>query len=85
MKIQSKTESLIESITNVAVGYGVALVSQIIVFPWFGIHIRLRDNIAIGIIFTIISVLRSFCMRRLFNWFSEKYVNKLLEEGNGRQ
>jgi hypothetical protein len=63
---QTRKASLVESLLNVAIGYGVALASQIIVFPWFGINIPLSSNIAIGVIFTVISIGRSFAIRRLF-------------------
>ena len=66
---QSKKHSFAESLFNVAVGYGIALASQILVFPLFGIHIPLHDNILIGIIFTVISICRSYALRRLFNWY----------------
>ena len=35
---QSRLMSLVEAVTNVAVGYGLAVVTQIIVFPWFGLE-----------------------------------------------
>jgi hypothetical protein len=36
------------------------------VFPWFGINIPLSSSAAIGLIFTVISIARSFAVRRLF-------------------
>jgi hypothetical protein len=42
---QSRTHSLIEALVNVAIGYGIAVAAQIIVFPIFGVHISLRQNI----------------------------------------
>jgi putative effector of murein hydrolase len=63
---QSRRLSLIEAITNVAVGYVLAVITQIVVFPWFGIHPSLGENLAIGSIFTGISLLRSYALRRLF-------------------
>ncbi len=63
---QTHKASLAESLLNVAVGYGVALASQIVVFPWFGISIPLSSNLAIGLIFTAVSIVRSFAVRRLF-------------------
>jgi len=63
---QTRKASLVESLLNVAIGYGVALASQLIVFPWFGINIPLSSNVAIGLIFTVISIGRSFAIRRLF-------------------
>jgi len=76
MQIQTKTVSLIESIANVVIGYGVALISQIIIFPIYGIDISLKTNIAIGIWFTLISIIRSFIVRRIFNKMSESKLAK---------
>jgi hypothetical protein len=64
--MQSRRQSLIEAITNVAVGYALAVLTQIVVFPWFGLQIPLRDNLAIGAMFVMISLLRSYALRRLF-------------------
>lgn len=66
MTKQTKRASLAESLLNVAIGYGIALASQIIVFPWFGINVSLSANIGIGAVFTVISIVRSFVVRRLF-------------------
>nr|WP_217361160.1 hypothetical protein [Aliiroseovarius sp. xm-g-7] len=57
---------MVEAITNVAVGYLLAVITQIVVFPWFGIHPSLGENLAIGSIFTGISLVRSYALRRLF-------------------
>jgi len=65
--MQTKTQSAIESCLNVAIGYLVALASQLAVFPMFGINIPLSDNIAIGAWFTVISIIRSYAVRRMFN------------------
>jgi hypothetical protein len=63
---QTKKASWTEVCLNTAIGYGIALISQIVVFPWFGIHIPFHDNILIGLIFTVISIARGFFIRRLF-------------------
>ena len=63
---QSRRLSLVEAFTNVAVGYVLAVITQIMVFPWFGIHPSLGENLAIGSIFTGISLVRSYALRRLF-------------------
>jgi hypothetical protein len=65
--MQLKRHSLLESVVNVVVGYGVALLSQLIIFPVFGLKVSLRDNVLIGVFFTIISIIRSYLLRRLFN------------------
>jgi hypothetical protein len=63
---QSRLMSLAESIANVVVGYGLALVTQLIVFPWFGIAASFAEHLAIGAAFTVVSILRSYLLRRLF-------------------
>jgi hypothetical protein len=63
---QSRTMSLVESVTNVAVGYGVAVVTQILIFPIFGLHTTLAQNLKMGALFTIVSIVRSFALRRVF-------------------
>ena len=63
---QSRLMSLVEAITNVVVGYGVAVAAQLVVFPWFGLPARVVDALGIGAIFTLVSVARSFALRRLF-------------------
>ena len=64
---QTKLGSLIESLMNIIIGYGVALLSQIMVFPMFDIHVPLRTNLGIGAWFTAISLVRSYVIRRWFN------------------
>lgn len=68
--MQAKYHSMMESVANVAVGYGVALASQLVIFPIYGIHISISTNIYIGIWFTVISIIRSYIMRRVFNRFT---------------
>jgi hypothetical protein len=63
---QSRAVSLVEAVANVAVGYGVAVVTQILIFPWFGLHTTLAQNLQMGGIFSAISILRSFLLRRFF-------------------
>ncbi|KAA8607564.1 hypothetical protein AL036_10310 [Salipiger aestuarii] len=63
---QSRLMSLIESVANVAVGYGVAVATQILIFPVFGLHTTLAQNLKMGAIFTIVSIARSFALRRVF-------------------
>ncbi len=64
---QSRAQSMIESAANVVIGYMVALGSQLVVFPMFGVHLPLQDNLLIGLWFTAISLVRSYFVRRWFN------------------
>ena len=65
--MQSRWMSLIEAVTNIVVGYGLAVLTQIIVFPLFGLHASLSENLLIGCVFVGVSLVRSFAIRRLFN------------------
>ena len=58
--------SLAESLANIAIGYGVAVVTQMVVFPLFGMTPSLGENLAIGAIFTMVSLVRGYCLRRAF-------------------
>lgn len=57
---QTRLGSLIEALMNIAVGYGVAVLSQIAIFPIFGIRVPLSTNLWIGAWFTVISLVRSY-------------------------
>ena len=70
MKIgQSRKGSIMEAYCNVVVGYWIAFATQVITFPLFGLHASLGDNLGIGLIFTVVSLVRSYCLRRFFNWW----------------
>ena len=65
--MQTKYQSLIESLTNILIGYLTALLSQVIIFPLFDIDVTFQDNLLIGLYFTIMSLARSYLVRRYFN------------------
>ncbi len=64
---QTRRGSLIEAGANILIGYGIAVGSQLVVFPWFGIHVSFSTNIWIGVWFTAISLVRQYVLRRWFN------------------
>ena len=63
---QSRLMSLVESLANVLVGYGVAVITQMAVFPLFGLAVTVTENLLIGLIFTAVSIVRSYALRRGF-------------------
>jgi hypothetical protein len=63
---QSRLMSLLEAVANVVVGYILAIATQILIFPVFGLHATLTQNLKIGALFTFVSIARSFALRRLF-------------------
>lgn len=65
--MQTRIGSLFESAVNIVIGYFVALISQLLVFPMFGIDVPLSTNLWIGAWFTVISLVRSYVIRRWFN------------------
>jgi membrane protein implicated in regulation of membrane protease activity len=77
---QSRLESLIESIVNILIGYFVALGSQLIVFPLVGIHVALSTNLLIGLWFTVVSLVRSYIIRRWFNQRLRKAAHRMAQE-----
>ncbi|WP_146256064.1 DUF7220 family protein [Aestuariivirga litoralis] len=65
--MQSRWMSLVEATTNIVVGYCLAVLTQVIVFPLFGLSVSLGENLGIGAVFTVISLVRSYILRRIFN------------------
>ena len=63
---QSRRMSLLEAITNVVFGYAIAVVTQTLVFPFFGIDTGLKEHLTIGLAFVGVSLLRGYLLRRLF-------------------
>ena len=63
---QSRWMSLVEAVANVLVGYGVAVATQWAVFPLFGLHATLQENLVSGLVFTAVSLVRSYVLRRAF-------------------
>ncbi|MFN3576183.1 MAG: hypothetical protein ACK4TJ_04285 [Tabrizicola sp.] len=63
---QSRLMSLVEAVANVIVGYVLAIATQIVVFPWFGIETGLTEHLTIGLVFVGVSLVRGYLLRRLF-------------------
>lgn len=63
---QSRAMSLVEATLNVLVGFWVAVGLQLVLYPAFGIRTAFGTDLAIAAIFTLVSIVRSYCMRRLF-------------------
>lgn len=71
---QSRTMSLVEAMANVVVGYVLAIVTQMIVFPWFGLEAALTEHLTIGAAFVIISLARGYILRRIFEHLGQRWV-----------
>jgi hypothetical protein len=65
---QSRRASVLESLVSVGVGFGVSVAANLLVLPLFGYEPTMAEALHIGLIFTAISLLRSYVIRRGFNW-----------------
>ena len=64
---QTKLGSFIEAWVNVAIGFGINFAANMLILPMFGFNITIADNLFIGALYTVISVARSYAIRRWFN------------------
>lgn len=67
MTAQSRGMSFVESWANVAIGFSINFVGNLYIWPIFGIHVRADKAFGAGLIFTVISIVRSYLIRRVFN------------------
>ncbi|MEO6919100.1 MAG: hypothetical protein ABI171_08810 [Collimonas sp.] len=68
---QTRKGSLFEAVVNVMIGYCINMTANFLIFPFFGWHISLQQNILLGVFYTAISIVRSYCIRR---WFNKKIM-----------
>lgn len=71
---QSRKHSIFEACMNTASGFLLAYVTNLVVFPWFGINMTSSAAFSITLILTVVSVIRSYFWRRLFNWIHMKGI-----------
>lgn len=64
---QTKLGSFTEAWANIAVGFAINFTANLIVLPWFGLAITPGKAFGIGLVFTAISLVRSYVLRRWFN------------------
>lgn len=75
--MQSKKHSAFESITNVVVGLILSFVIQLIIYPLLNIPVTLTQNVIITAVFFIVSFIRGYVIRRIFNLKAIKDANQL--------
>jgi hypothetical protein len=69
---QSKKTSLLEACANVGLGYIIAVGTQMVVYPLYGMQVTLGNQLEIGVIFMFVSIARSYGVRRFFDWRGRK-------------
>lgn len=64
---QSRLSSAIEAIMNVIIGLGINIAANFVILPLVGFDITLSQNLLIGVLYTVVSLVRSYAIRRWFN------------------
>lgn len=64
---QSRKGSAFEALTNIAIGIVVSMIANALVFPLFHFHPSGSQNVEITAIYTAISFVRSYLIRRMWN------------------
>jgi len=78
MRAQSKKHSLVEALINIAVGIGLSYVlNQLILVHYYHYDISLGRNAIITFWFTVASIIRSYMLRRAFNWHTERRLDRM--------
>ena len=80
--MQTKKQSLIESLTSTTIGIIIGIVLNLTILPIFGYPVSLSDSLWISVIFTVISIIRSYIIRRWFNskeklWLGQKRIENI--------
>jgi hypothetical protein len=65
--MQSKKQSLIESVTQTVVGLVVSFGIQLVIYPILNIPVTLSQNVIITAVFFVASIGRGYIIRRIFN------------------
>ena len=74
---QSRLGSLYESLFNILIGYGINFAGNMLILPLFGFNVSVAQNLQIGLLFTVISVARSYLVRRYFNERLQRAAQRL--------
>jgi hypothetical protein len=64
---QTKLGSFIEAWANIVVGFAINFCANMAILPLFGFKVTAGGAFEIGLIFTAISLVRSYVLRRWFN------------------
>ena len=65
--MQSRMDSLIEAVVNTFIGWFVFLLAWLVIAWAYSVPMTWAKNIQITLWFTLVSLLRQFILRRLFN------------------
>jgi len=77
---QTRWGSFVEVCINIAIGFGINWVANITVLPMYGFNVTGSQAFSIGLVFTVISVARSYVIRRWFEGRIHRAAMKLTGE-----
>ena len=66
--------SFIESVIDVGSGFILAILIQLYIFPFFGLYPTIMDSIGIALIFTGVSITRSWLWRMIFKKYEKNGI-----------
>lgn len=75
---QTRTGSLVEAWVNVFIGFWINFFANLLILPLFGFtSLTVATNFVIGGIYTLISVARSYAIRRWFNQYLHRAAERI--------
>lgn len=78
--MQSRLGSFVEACINVLIGFWINFFANLVILPMVGFHISIAQNFYIGLLYTLVSVARSYCIRRWFNGYIKKASTTIASE-----
>lgn len=70
VKGQSPRASAAEALLNILIGFWISVLTNVLLLPLWGYQVSVTQGVEIGLAFTLVSFLRSFALRRLFNYLA---------------
>lgn len=69
---QTRTASFVEAVANTAIGYAISVAATLVFLPAFGVAVSAGQATGISAAFTALSFLRSYVLRRVFEWIRRR-------------
>jgi branched-subunit amino acid transport protein len=69
---QSRSASAFETLTSTVLGFLLSIWVQRLLFPALGHDLALTENMVVALVFTAVSLLRGYAIRRTFNALQDR-------------
>jgi uncharacterized protein YacL len=79
IKTQTKKQSVIETTVNIVVGIITSFLIQLWIYPLLNIPVTFQQNLIITTVFIVVSFIRGYAIRRVFNNYSLIFGGKELK------